>query len=108
LPQRAGSAAIGSGWRRGHWGGRDQGDRKTAQAGSVTFLQRFGSAINAHLHFHVIFLEGVYVERADKRLKPRFVKVEPPTDADIAAIIHKISQRVIRPLRQLGVSGGGH
>ena len=82
-------------------------DRTTAQAGSVTLLQRFGSAINAHLHFYVIFLEGVYVERADKSLKPRFVKVEPPTDADIAAIIHTISQRVIRPLRQLGYLEAG-
>ena len=82
-------------------------DRKTAQAGSVTFLQRFGSASNAHLHFHVLFLEGVSVERADKRLTPRFVTVEPPTDADSAALIHTISQRVIRQLRQLGYLEAG-
>jgi hypothetical protein len=28
--------------------------------------------------------EGVYVDRTDQGLKPRFVKVEPPGDADIA------------------------
>ena len=33
---------------------------------------------------------------------PRFVTGEPPTDADIAAVITKISHRVIRKLRQLG------
>ena len=82
-------------------------DRKTAQAGSVTLLQRFGSAITAHLHCHVLFLEGVYGERADKRLTPRFVTVEPPTDADSAALIHTISQRVLRPLRQLGYLEAG-
>jgi len=37
--------------------------RANVQPGSVTFIQRFGSAINLHLHFHVIFLEGVYVDR---------------------------------------------
>jgi hypothetical protein len=76
--------------------------RQKAHPGSVTFIQRFGSAINAHLHFHVLFLEGVYVDRAAQGLKPRFVKGEPPTDADIATVIHQISQRVIRTLRPLG------
>jgi hypothetical protein len=28
------------------------------QPGSVTFVQRFGGAINLNLHFHMIFLEG--------------------------------------------------
>jgi hypothetical protein len=28
------------------------------QPGSVTFIQRFGSAINLHLHCHCIFLSG--------------------------------------------------
>ena len=32
--------------------------RQKVQPGSVTFIQRFGSAINPHLHFHVVFLEG--------------------------------------------------
>jgi hypothetical protein len=35
-------------------------------------------------------------------LKPRFVKGEPPSDADIAEILQKISRRVIRTLRSLG------
>ena len=35
-------------------------------------------------------------------LKPRFVKGEPPTDADITAVIQKISRRIIRKLRHLG------
>ena len=76
--------------------------RDQVQPGSVTFLQRFGSALNLHLHFHTLFLEGVYCDRTEARLKPRFVTGEPPSDADIAAVVQKISHRVIRTLRHLG------
>jgi hypothetical protein len=72
------------------------------QPGSVTFIQRFGSAINLNLHFHCIFLEGVYLDRSDQDRKPHFVTGEAPTDTDIAAMVQKISRRVIRRLRRLG------
>jgi len=81
--------------------------RANVQPGSVTFIQRFGSAINLNLHFHVIFLEGVYVDRTAQGLRPRFVKGEPPTDADIAAVVQKIGHRVIRTLRRLGYLEAG-
>jgi len=81
--------------------------RAKVQPGSVTFMQRFGSALNVHLHFHVIFLEGVYLDRTDQCLKPRFVTAEPPSDADIAAGVQKISRRVIRTLRRLGYLEAG-
>jgi len=81
--------------------------RDKVQPGSVTFIQRFGSAINLHLHFHVVFLEGVYLDRADQGRTPRFVTGEPPTDTDIAAVVQKISRRVIRKLRQLGYLEAG-
>ena len=76
--------------------------RAKVQPGSVTFIQRFGSAINLNLHFHCIFLEGVYLDRTEAHLKPRFVKGEPPTDADITTVVQKISRRIIRKLRHLG------
>jgi hypothetical protein len=82
-------------------------DRNKIQAGSVTCVQRFGGSINLNLHYHVLFLEGVYVDRSDKGLKPRFVKVEPPGDADIAAVVEKISHRVIRKLRHPGYLEAG-
>src|SRR5881397_3792838 len=77
-------------------------ERATVHPGSVTFLQRFGSALNVHLHFHILFLEGVYLDRTAVGLKPRFVTGEAPSDADIAAVLQKISHRVIRKLRRLG------
>jgi hypothetical protein len=82
-------------------------DRKKLQAGSVTCVQRFGGSINLHLHYHILFVEGVYVDRTDQGLTPRFVKVEPPSNADIAAVVEKISHRVIRKLRQLGYLEAG-
>ena len=77
-------------------------ERHKVQPGSVTFIQRFGSAINANLHFHVIFLEGVYHGRSEEGLTPRFVEADPPSNADISDVLRKISHRVIRKLRRLG------
>jgi hypothetical protein len=42
---------------------------------------RLGSSINANLHYHLIVIEGGLLDRTDQGLKPRFVKVEPPSDA---------------------------
>src|SRR5262245_2725212 len=81
--------------------------RASLQPGSVTFLQRFGSALNLNLHFHCVFLEGVYLDRTDQGLKPWFVTAEPPTDADIATVVQKIRRRVIRTLQRLGYLEAG-
>ena len=77
-------------------------ERQKVQPGSVTFIQRFGGALNLNVHYHVVFLEGVYLDRTEAGLKPRFLKGEPPSDAEIAAVLQKISRRVIRALRQWG------
>jgi hypothetical protein len=82
-------------------------ERSNIQPGSVTFIQRFGSAINLNLHFHCVFLEGVYLDRSDQDLKPRFVQGEPPSDTDIAAVVQNISRRIIRKLRHLGYLEAG-
>src|SRR6516165_5502551 len=82
-------------------------ERAIVHPGSVTFIQRFGSALNLNVHYHVLFLEGVFLDRTGQGLKPRFVPGEPPTDTDIAAVVQKISHRVIRQLRQLGYLEAG-
>src|SRR5215469_5058149 len=81
--------------------------RDQVHPGSVTFIQRFGSALNLNLHFHLIFLEGVYLDRTDQGLEPRFLQGEPPSDTDIAAVVQKISRRVMRKLRHLGYLEAG-
>src|SRR6266853_6402294 len=84
-------------------------ERQQVQPGSVTFIQCFGSAINLNVHLHCIFIEGVYLDRTEAGLKPRFVKGEPPSDADIAEVCscgpgdvaQTLSRRLIRKLRHL-------
>src|SRR5262245_11071758 len=84
-----------------------QGYSLHASAALLRYTTRFGSALNLNLHFHILFLEGVYLDRTAASLKPRFVQGEPPTDTDIAAVVRKISRRVIRTLRQLGYLEAG-
>src|SRR2546428_9534797 len=81
--------------------------RDQVQPGSVTFMQRFGSALNVNLHFHGVFMEGVYLDRTEARRKPHFLTGEPPSDADVADVLQKISHRVIRKLRSLGYLEAG-
>jgi len=33
-----------------------------ALTGAVTLIQRFGGALNLNIHFHMLFLDGVYVD----------------------------------------------
>lgn len=37
---------------------------KTAKTGAATLIQVLGSAFSQYIHFHMRFLDGVYVERA--------------------------------------------
>jgi hypothetical protein len=50
--------------------------RHNVQPGSVTFLQRFGGALQLNLHDHVIVIEGVFLDRTDQGCTPRFLKGE--------------------------------
>jgi len=74
---------------------------KTAQAGAVTLIQRFGSALNLNIHFHMLFLDGVYVERPDGSPRLRWVKA--PTSAELTRLAHRIAQRVGRFLERQGL-----
>lgn len=75
--------------------------RKTAQAGSVTLIQRFGSALNLNVHFHMLFLDGVYIERPDGSLRFRWVKA--PTSAELAGLTQTLAQRIGRFLERQGL-----
>lgn len=39
-----------------------------AKTGAVTLVQRFGSALNVNIHFHMLYLDGAY-ERAAKSVR---------------------------------------
>jgi len=74
---------------------------KCARTGTVTLIQRFGGALNLNLHFHLLFLDGVYVERPDGSLTLRWVKA--PTGAELTALVSHIASRVGRFLQRQGL-----
>lgn len=41
---------------------------KDGATGAVTLIQRFGSALNLNIHFHILFLDGAYVYRDNRPL----------------------------------------
>jgi hypothetical protein len=74
---------------------------KHARTGAVTLIQRFGSALNLNVHFHMLFLDGVYVERPDGSLL--FCWVKAPTSAELTRLAHTIAHRVGRFLERQGL-----
>ena len=40
--------------------------REKLHAGSATFIQRFGSSLNLNIHFHMLLVEGVWLEIENK------------------------------------------
>lgn len=62
--------------------------------GSVTLAQRFGSLLQLHPHAHSWIPDGVFVVRPDGGL--RFVPLDPPTEAELAALCERIARRVLR------------
>ncbi len=70
----------------------------TAHTGAVTLIQRWGSALNLNLHFHMLVLDGVYAE--DARGKIRFRRIKAPTADELGVLVHRISQRVARFLER--------
>ncbi len=68
----------------------------------MTLIQRFGSALNLNLHFHMLFLDGVYVLGADGTAE-RFRWVRAPTTAELSELTHTIAQRVGHFLQRQGL-----
>lgn len=54
-----------------------------SRCGSVTFVQRFGSALNVHVHFHALLLDGSYVD--DEEVSPGPLVKESPALARMTA-----------------------
>ena len=72
----------------------------TARFGAVTFIQRFGSALNAHLHFHICVIDGVFSQGADGAL--RFHPAAGLDGAAVAAVAGLVRQRVLRLYERSG------
>ena len=68
--------------------------KKDAQTGAVTLIQRFGSALNLNIHFHMLHLDGAYAK--DAYGKTRFHQICTPSNSELNALAHQISHRVAR------------
>jgi len=74
-----------------------------AQCGAVTLIQRFGSALNLNVHFHMLWLDGVYEDTTDRpQRKPRLRRSRAPTSAQLTELAGTIAHRVCRHLARRG------
>ena len=73
----------------------------SGKTAAVTFVQRFGGAINLNVHFHSLFLDGVFTE---KNGKPHFVPVFPPPNEEIVTLVKRVNLRVTRCLEKKGLT----
>jgi len=78
---------------------------KDVRCGSVTFAQRFGSALNLNPHFHVLQLDGVYTDDTEND-RPLFIPSPELRDEDVKAIVETTSYRIIRLLARRGILDG--
>jgi hypothetical protein len=81
-------------------GSTRDGDRPSVarpRLGAVSFLHRFGSALNHHVHLHACATDGVFVPTCDGL--PAFLPARLITQADLAALTEKVRRRVVRWFR---------
>jgi hypothetical protein len=78
---------------------RIHGVRK-GQCAAVTFIQRFGSALNLTPHFHSLVLDGVYPGPA--HAPGPFLQLPPPETEDVARVMAGTARRVMRLVESRG------
>jgi hypothetical protein len=72
------------------------------QTGSVSFVQRFGGAMNLNPHIHSLLPDGLFVPGDDGAGTLTFVPLPDPTPADIEALTFKIARRLTAVIERLG------
>ncbi len=70
------------------------------QCGAVNFVQRFGSSVNFHVHFHVVVLDGVVARDPEARVV--FHPAAPPTRDELDEIVRRVQKRAEAWLRRHG------
>lgn len=73
------------GWQRRR--ARDLGTRNGAP-GAVTFVQRFGSALQLNVHFHLLSPDGLFTPEG------AFVPLPPPDDEDVRMLLERFLHRL--------------
>ena len=76
---------------------------RSASTGAVTLVQRFGSALNLNIHFHMLLLDGVYVVGHEQRDHLRFQRVKAPDKTELESLVQTLSERVGSCLERQGL-----
>ena len=69
---------------------------KKGKPGSVTLIQRFGGSLNLNVHFHILYVDGVFDEVG------KFHRVKMLADSDIIELVKNIKIRVFRAMERGG------
>ena len=71
-----------------------------AHSGAITFIQRFGSALNLNVHLHMLIPDGIYTF---KHAKPRFQAIAAPSQSELTGLLNRIIRRITRQLVREGL-----
>jgi len=74
--------------------------QRRGRTGAVTLIQRFGSALNLNIHFHLLVLDGAYELTAAGL---RFRRVAPPTSIELEGLLERIVTRIAGHLERRGL-----
>ena len=66
------------------------------QCGAVSFIQRFGSALNLNVHFHTLVLDGVYPYEPSRGHLAPFLPLPPPGPNEMARVLAGAARRIQR------------
>jgi hypothetical protein len=76
--------------------------KSQAKTGAVTLIQRFGGSVNLNIHFHQIYIDGVY--ELDANQQPSTFHMTPaPTPKELAQVLEKIITKITRLLERKGI-----
>jgi hypothetical protein len=75
--------------------------RATGETGAVTLVQRFGSALNLNVHFHMLFLDDAH--RVDGADPPAFCPAAAPGANELQELVEQIAARVGQVLERRGL-----
>jgi hypothetical protein len=74
------------------------------KTGSVTFVQRSGGALNLNVHFHTVFIDGVFADAQGEGKKGlSFHPLSEITDQQAAVILSQIRYEILCHLRDKGL-----
>ena len=74
---------------RGRAAGIEEG-----HTGAITFVQKFGGALNLNVHFHSITPDGLFAPTSAGDLS--FVPLEPPSGEDVARLGRRVFRRLTK------------